>query len=329
MPTLEKHESLTSVAQLKNLTNIQDTHPFYDLLALCSNKNVLSNSTNVELLVHVIENVCKNPKMYKEILNKLSDDEEEKESDKKKSDADSGADEEVKEESSKEEVIHICKYKLNQKAIDSFCQILYSEELSDASISKISFIIGVFCQEQGNLNLFINSMKDIMYNVSLETNKFLGQKLSEFKEIRTNIKSEGQFTDDARELLNQILSKIRNQLPILRIAKIIYYLYDNTVKYLKDKFAYDTRQAKKTKNKKDGDKEGSIQDQSKRSRKGSQSLTDELFQNTKEGIINNLQRIMLDDNLNLFWLNTSEIVELVNDKIGKNWDIQNLFNTRV
>mmetsp|Transcript_22326 Transcript_22326/g.19199 ORF Transcript_22326/g.19199 Transcript_22326/m.19199 type:complete len:449 (-) Transcript_22326:408-1754(-) len=38
---------------------------------------------------------------------------------------------------------------------------------------------------------------------------------------------------------------------------------------------------------------------------------------------------MLDDNLNMFWINVSELVFLINDSIIGNWDLQNLLNIKV
>jgi len=197
--------------------------------------------------------------------------------------------------------------------------LLYAEDLNNTVISKLSFIIGVFCQEKHNLDLFIKVMKEILYKVSLESNKFLQEKLLIFKGISGQpLENDEQTQNKLKSLLNEVVSKFKNQLLIRRIAKIIKFLYENTVKYLKAKQKYEQSKASKNKDKKTEEAP---------QRKG--SLKDELFVKAREEIIKSLESIMLDDNLKTFWINVSECVHVINEKLSKSWDVQNLLNANV
>jgi len=322
-PPLQRNTSLGSIRNLKAEMQIKESHPLYDLLQLCSSDTLIQNTANVTLLASIIENICKNPKIFKTIIDDEEQDEEaekpkeggEEEEEKKEAQTEKKKAEKKKKEEKEE--IYLCKYKLDEQSVMSFCKLLYSENLNNAIISKLSFIIGVFCQEKHNLDLFIKVMKEILYKVSLESNRFLQQKLVELK----NMGNQGvehydeQMQNKLKSLLNEVVTKFGNQVLILRIAKIIRFLYENTVKYLKAKQKYESSRNKGK------DKEEKPQ------RKG--SLKDELFVKAREEIIKSLETIMLDDNLKAFWINVSECVHLINDKLSKSWDVQNLLNINV
>jgi len=163
-------------------------------------------------------------------------------------------------------------------------------------------------------------MKEILYKVSLESNKFLQEKLLIFKAISGQpMEQDEQTLNKLKSLLNEVVSKFKNQLLIRRIAKIIQFLYENTVKYLKVKQKYDLLKAGKNKGKEKAEEAPQ--------RKG--SLKDELFVKAREEIIKSLETIMLDDNLKTFWINVSECVHVINEKLSNSWDVQNLLNANV
>ena len=152
-------------------------------------------------------------------------------------------------------------------------------------------------------------MKEILYKVSLESNKFLKEKLVELKSLNVDV-IEGhneEMQNHVKSLLNEIVAKFGNQVLILRIAKIIKFLYENTVKYLKIKHKNNTSKAKD----------------------GQHSLKDELFVKAREEIMKSLETIMLDDNLKAFWINVSECVYIINERLSKSWDVQNILNVNV
>jgi len=313
LPSLDKRISLNSINAIKAELKSKETVPLFELLRLCTKKNVTKNPTNVALLVQVIENICRNPKIFKNLNENEEEspvEEEKKEGDKK-----------VSKKKKEREKVLICKFKLDEEAVTSFCQLFYSEHLNNIIITKLSYIIGVFCQEKSNLDLFIKVMKNIMYKVSLESNKFLEHKLVEIKVLmeKENIQHDEATSNRLRDLLNEIVGKFGNQLPILTITKIIKDLYENTVKYIKDKTNYEKR---KQRAQKDQPKEGEAP-------KRKESLKDEIFHKTKEQIIHSLESIMLDENLNVFWINVSEVVYYINEKLAHNLDIQNLLNSKV
>ena len=318
-PSLQRNESLGSIKNLKAEMQIRENHPLYDLLQLCSRESIIHNTANVEILASIIENICKNPKIFKVIAEE--DEEEKKPEDDKKE----GNEEEEKKETSnppateqkkktdrkkqEKEEIYLCKYKLDEQSVMSFCKLLYSENLSNIVISRLSFIIGVFCQEKHNLDLFIKVMKEILYKVSLESNKFLKEKLAELKSLNVDVieAHNEEMQNNIKSLLNEIVAKFGNQVLILRIAKIIKFLYENTVKYLKIKHKNNTSKTKDSQ----------------------YSLKDELFVKAREEIMKSLETIMLDDNLKAFWINVSECVYIINERLSKSWDVQNILNVNV
>jgi len=327
-PTLQRNTSLDSIRNLRAEMEIRETHPLYDLLQLCSSKTLIKNPTNVTLLTNIIENICKNPNIFKTIVDNeeqpepADDKEKEKPKEEEEEEEKKEATSKKKKESEKEEKeeIYLCKYRLDEQSVMSFCQLLYTENLNNVVISKLSFIIGVFCQEKHNLDLFIKVMKEILYKVSLESNKFLQEKLLIFKAISGQpMEQDEQTLNKLKSLLNEVVSKFKNQLLIRRIAKIIQFLYENTVKYLKVKQKYDLLKAGKNKGKEKAEEAPQ--------RKG--SLKDELFVKAREEIIKSLETIMLDDNLKTFWINVSECVHVINEKLSNSWDVQNLLNANV
>ena len=322
-PPLQRNTSLETIRNLRAELQIKESHPLYDLLQLCSSETLIQNTANVTLLASIIENICKNPKIFKTIIDDEEQDEEAaekptaegEEEEKKEAAEKKKAEKKIKEE---KEEIYLCKYKLDEQSVMSFCKLLYSDNLNNVIISKLSFIIGVFCQEKHNLDLFIKVMKEILYKVSLESNRFLQQKLVELKGMGSQSVEnyDEQMQNKLKSLLNEVVTKFGNQVLILRIAKIIRFLYENTVKYLKAKQKYESSRNK-----------GKKEDEAKPQRKG--SLKDELFVKAREEIIKSLETIMLDDNLKVFWINVSECVHLINERLSKSWDVQNLLNINV
>jgi hypothetical protein len=118
---------------------MKESEPLLDLLNLCRDDIIINSPTNLTLIVHIIENICRNPKMF----TNLSEQE-------KQGGADEGAEEEKKDPKEqqqpkkKEEEVLVCKYKLDKPAVEALCSLLYSEHLNNVMIEKLSFIIGVF-----------------------------------------------------------------------------------------------------------------------------------------------------------------------------------------
>ena len=197
MPGLQKKKSsLDSINAIRNEAKLRESDPLLDLLSLCKDDTIIKDQNNLISIISIIENVCKNPKMFTNLA------EEEPAEEEKKSEQDQNSQQPLK----KKEEILICKYKLTEEAIHNLCNILYSENLNTRIISKLSFIIGVFSQEKSNLDMIIKVMKEIMYKVSLESNEFLHQKLKQLKTLKT----QALDSDKQRDLLNEVAGKFGN-----------------------------------------------------------------------------------------------------------------------
>jgi E3 ubiquitin-protein ligase HUWE1 len=111
--------------------------------------------------------------------------------------------------------------------------------------------------------------------------------------------------------IGKVMTSFGNEKMFLRISKIVKNLFENSIKDLK------AREQQKNKNK--------TKDDSKKVKR-KESLQEEILLKTKEEIIKNLENIILDENLNHFWLNMSEYVSLLYEKYPA---LTNTLNHRV
>lgn len=332
--SIKKSESLSSIRHYKDLMAISLEHPISELLKLCRNHLITKDTVNIELLIMILESITRNPLMFRIVK---EEPEETKEGEKSKK----AAEPKVKE--------IVCRVKLSLESVKAICSLLSCHTLSEGYINNLSKIILIFCQEKENLDKFINELKNLIFDISKNTNKVLEDKKDFLKQLSSKqrkLSGEGSDITIAASLYKSI-QQLDHEYVFLRISKIIKKLYETSIDEMKRRLALQKKNeaAKKAEEKKAGEKkneEGTDKEEKKpeaaekkkeeeEEEKKDPKAKEEENQVTqaKEGIVSSLNNIIKDENLTKLWINLTELLNLTQDYFPNDADINNALSVRL
>ena len=316
--SLTKSESLKSISHYKNLMAMSLEHPLAELLKLCRNPVISQNVRNIELLVMIIENVTRNPR----ILEKVEEDPEETKDDKSKK---------LPEKRIKD---IICRVKLSTESVTAICSLLSCDSLSENSINSLSRIILTFCREKQNLEKFISELKNLMFDISKNSNKIIEDKKDFFKRVTSQSRKVSEEVTDVSiaASLYKSIQQLKHEDVFLRISKIIQKLYETSTDEMKWQLSLKKPQqaAKKP-------AEGEVKKGEEEEKKGGEEEKKEpvkeahelAIQKAKDDIVSSLNTIVMDENLTKLWINLTEFLNQTYDYFPNDHDINNSLGARL